>query len=340
MNRNCIKNRGCHTTAKRWAALYPDTLFGPMNFIYKKKRDMSAERSEKFYTYESYKENDTRVVLPEQIEGLPLTVIAAKAFLSCRTVERLELPDTLEQVEDWAFAHMKNLRELVFPPKEIEFGKKVFLGCDSLEKISLLGVKDQYEGIPFFLASMVKWMSETPVKLALAGDTQRQWEWLDTYDRALLDFLDKPDDVGFEPAFIGWFHVEDVDDQKQKYILERRKCKLRVALQRLRYPAGASQDTQRQLGAFLLGTGETQDDTRTCEPPKIPSLFLELCREESYGQDIRYFQIWHQIGGFALYSPQFLLEQLPEADPEVRGFLMKCSLSQEREDDFFEGMEL
>lgn len=303
---------------------------------------MSAERSKKFYIYKSYKENDICVVLPEQKDGLPLTVIAAKAFLSCRTVERLELPDTLDEVEDWAFAHMKNLREIEFPPKEIQFGKKVFLGCDSLERISLRGVKDQYEGIPFFLASMVKWMSEMPVELALAGDPQGQWEWLDTYDRALLEFLDKPDDMGFEPAFIGWFHVEDVDDQKQDYILERRKCKIRLALQRLRYPKGSSQNTQRQLGGFLLGTGENQEneDTRSCESPKIPSLFLELCREEDYGQDIRYFQIWHQIGGFALYSPQFLLEQLPEADPEVRGFLMQCSLSQERKDDFFEGMEL
>lgn len=301
---------------------------------------MSAEGSEKFYTYESYMENDTRVVLPEQINGMPLTVIAAKAFLSCRTVERLELPNTLDKVEDWGFAHMKNLRELVFPPKKIQFGKKVFLGCDSLEKISLRGVKDQYEGIPFFLASMVKWMSEMPVELALAGDPQGQWEWLDTYDKVLLDLLDKPDDIGFEPAFIGWFHVEDVDDQKQNYICERKKCKIRLALQRLRYPEGASQDTQGRLGEFLLGTGETQDGTKICEPPKIPSLFLELCREEGYGQDIRYFQIWHQIGGFAIYPPSSLIEQLPEADPEVRGFLMKCSLSQEQEDDFFEGMEL
>lgn len=301
---------------------------------------MSAEKSKKYYAYESYTGNDTHVILPAQKDGLPLTVIAAKAFLSCRTIERLELPDTLEQVEDWAFAHMKNLRELIFPPKEIQFGKKVFLGCDNLERISLRGMKDQYEGIPFFLASMVRWLDEMPVQLALAGDPQGQWEWLDTYDRALLDFLDKPDDVGFEPAFIGWFHVEDVDDQKQDYIVERRKCKIRLALQRLRYPEGASQNTQRQLGEFLLGAGENQDDTRNCEASRMPSLFLELCRVEGYGQDIRYFQIWQHIGGFALYSPQFLLEQLPEADPEVRGFLMNCSLSQERKDDFFEGMEL
>ena len=163
---------------------------------------MSAGKDRKYFRYEAYKGNETSVKLPEQIEGRPLAVIGAKAFLSCRTVERLELPDTLNQVEDWGLAHMKNLRELVLPSKEICFGKKVFLGCDKLEKIFLRGALDQYEGIPFFLASKVRWMEGMPVELALAGDKQGQWKWLVLYDRALLDFLDGPDDAGFETAFI------------------------------------------------------------------------------------------------------------------------------------------
>ena len=288
---------------------------------------MSVGKNGEYYRYESYQGNEIYVTLPDRKDGLPLTVIGAKAFLSCRTVERLELPDTLEQVEDWGFAHMKNLKELVFPPRDIRFGKKVFLGCDSLERVILRDAEGQYEGIPFFLASWVRWMEEMPVELALAGDAKGQWQWLEVYDRALVDFLGRPDDAGFEPAFIGWFYVEDVDDQRQKYILERRRCKIRLAFQRLCYPEGLSPDTRRQLGEFLLGT------------EKIASLFLGLCREE-YGQDVRYFRIWQQIGGFALYSPGFLLEHLPEADPEVRGFLMTCSLTQERTEDFFNKMEL
>lgn len=300
---------------------------------------MSAGKSVEYYRFKSYEGNDIYVTLPDQKEGLPLTVIGAKAFLNCRTVERLELPDTLEMVEDWGFAHMKNLKELVFPPRDIQFGKKVFLGCDSLQRIFLRDVEEQYEGISFFLASLVRWMEEMPVELALAGDPQGQWQWIGNYDRALLDFLGRPDDAGFEPAFIGWFYVEDVDDQKQKYILERRKCKIRLALQRLRYPEGLSQDTLRQLGEYLLGAEEDRDGGKSLESQKIPALFLELCREE-YGQDVQYFRIWQQIGGFDLYSPRFLLEQLPEADPEVRGFLMKCSLSQEQAENFFEKMDL
>lgn len=294
---------------------------------------MNVGKTGEYYRYESYKGNETYVALPDRKDGLPLTVIGAKAFLSCRTVERLELPDTLEQVEDWGFAHMKNLKVLIFPPKDICFGKKVFLGCDSLERVILRDAEGQYEGVPFFLASLFRWMEEMSADLALAGDVKGQWQWLEVYDRALADFLVRPDDAGFEPAFIGWFYVEDVDDQRQKYILERRKCKTRLAFQRLNYPEGLSEDTRSQLSEYLLG-GEG-----VLQPRKIPSLFLELCREE-YGKDVRYFQIWQQIGGFDLYSPGYLLEQLPEADPEVRGFLMKCSLSQEQTEDFFEKMEL
>ena len=269
---------------------------------------MSAEKDRQYFRYEAYKGNDISVKLPEQIEGCPLTVIGAKAFLSCRTVERLELPDTLEQVEDWGFAHMKNLRELVLPAKEIRFGKKVFLGCDSLERIFLRGALEQYEGIPFFLASKVRWMEGIPVELALAGDKQGQWKWLDLYDRALVDFLNKSDDTGFEPAFIGWFHVEDVDIQRQNYILERQKCKIRLVLGRLRYPESLSQDTRRQLREYLLGDGNDRAGgndgfgKKSLETREIPELFLELCKEE-FAQKVVCFRIWQQIGGFALYSP-------------------------------------
>ena len=51
----------------------------------------------------------------------------------------VELPHSLEAVEDWGFAHMKNLREIALPAKMLTFGKQVFLGCDRLERVRLFG---------------------------------------------------------------------------------------------------------------------------------------------------------------------------------------------------------
>jgi len=79
------------------------------------------------YRFEKYTGQETEVQLPDEMDGKPLGIIGCKAFLSCKTVEKLYLPKTLEAVEDWGFAHMKNLREIVMPARTVHFGKQVFL---------------------------------------------------------------------------------------------------------------------------------------------------------------------------------------------------------------------
>ena len=288
------------------------------------------------YRYEKYNKNDTHVILSPEMEGQPLTVIGTKAFLSCRQVEKLMLPETLEQVEDWAFAHMKGLQEISFPAKEILFGKKVFLGCDALQKVILTfggrPVQGQYEGIPYFLASVFR-LSMDGIhgelsNLCLAGDAEGQWQWLALYDEALGVYLMRSDDYDFEPAFIGWFDVEDVDDQRIGYITEQKKKKIALALKRLLYPERISAETKTKLGQYLV--------------EKVSAQVLELMKDtdSEYAKDVKYFQIWQRIGGFQRYSPKFLLEQLEDGDPEVRSFLLKCKLEEKTGEDFFESLEL
>lgn len=287
------------------------------------------------YRYEKCNENNTCIVLPCEMAGQPLTVIGAKAFLSCRQVEKLVLPDTLVQVEDWAFAHMKGLIEIVFPAKEILFGKKVFLGCDALRRVTLIRegelLQELYEGIPFFLASAFRLALAKDHRklydLRLAGDAEGQWRWLAYYDEALLAYLMQADDNGFEPAFIGWFDVEDVDDQRVGYMSEQIRKKIELAFQRMVYAEKMSERTEKLLKEYLT--------------KKAPEQVLELMRdtESDGGRQVRYLRVWRQIGGFELYSPKFLLEELENADPEVRSFLLECEL-EETVEDFFRSLEL
>lgn len=288
------------------------------------------------YRYEKCDKNSTYVIVPCEVDGEPLTTVGAKAFLSCRRVERLELPDTLEQVEDWAFAHMKGLKEMTFPAKEILFGKKVFLGCDGLRRIILTRggepLQEQYEGMPFFLASVFR-LSLDNIQgrlsdLSMAGDAEAQWQWLSCYDEAVSAYLRRPDDQDFEPAFIGWFDVEDVDDQKAGYMATRRREKIALVFQRMMYPERMALQTEELFGEYLVR--------------KTPEQVLEMMREngEGFGGCVKYFQIWRQLGGFECYSPKFLLEELRDADPEVRSYLLECELENAAGEDFFGGLEL
>lgn len=313
---------------------------------------MSQEN--KNYRYEKYIGREQEVILPAISDGKSLSIIGSKAFLSCKTVERLYLPETLEMVEDWGFAHMKNLREITMPVKKISFGRQVFLGCDRLQKIHLLEVADMqdhgtdtsnrtggvqvYKGIPIFLASMFRFFPEEQLEnLALAGEPEGQWKWLASYDAALLIYVKRPNDYGFEPAFIGWFDIEDVDEQKEKYMVEQRKNKIRLAFQRLRYNEGLQEEDAQYLKVFLLQ-----------ESDLIEELFLEqkgaskggITQEDTPGQDITDYKIWQQSGGLNRHRAETLLQKLSEEEPEIRGYLLNIQLETTEAEDFFEELEL
>ena len=258
----------------------------------------------------------------------PLKTIDAKAFLSCKTIEKLILPDTLENVEDWRFAHMKTLREITLPAKELVFGKKVFLGCDHLEKVFLVHSDTLYEGIPYFLASMFRFFSENSLgDLKIVGGEQGQWTWLAAYDEALQAYIKRPHDYDFEPAFIGWFDIEDVDDQKQHFVAQQRRNKIGLAFRRLIYDARLSEACRQQLGDFLL-----------LEHSLVEEMFLE--KEEELGTDIRDYRVWEQVGGLDRDCAGRFLEVISEDEPEIRGYLLKIQLNDVENNDFFDGLDL
>lgn len=285
--------------------------------------------------YEKYTGRESRVSLPADVEGESLAVIGSKAFLSCKTVEQLVLPAGIEAVEDWGFAHMKNLEEIVLPARQIRFGRQVFLGCESLNRVVLYSVKKskgnaeihilgELAGLDKLRASMFRFFpQESLEQLEDFTHEAGQRQWLAKYDAALEIFLRKPDDVGFEPAFIGWFDVEDVDDQKQGYILNRRKDKIGLVLQRLT----CGEEPEELLRDYLYGVVLKYSE-------HVKELLME---HPEYGRDIRYYKIWKQSGGLERSEAEYLLINLPWEEPEIRAYLMEQLTSQE---DFFSLLEL
>jgi len=296
------------------------------------------------YRFEKYTGQETEVQLPDEMDGKPLGIIGCKAFLSCKTVEKLYLPKTLEAVEDWGFAHMKNLQELILPAKKLVFGKQVFLGCECLRRVRLYteGVADvkrnashnaeSYEGMPYFFATMCRFFPEEKLlNPAFAGDLQGQWKWLADYDEALISFIRRPHDAGFVPAFIGWFDVEDVDDQKARYMMNQRKEKIRLAFQRLQYGRSLQKEHAKVLHGFLLRESEL-----------VEVLILERSEggKDALGQELSHYKIWQQSGGLDRQRAEMLLQRLPEEAPEIRGYLLNMQLENVEKVDFFGELEL
>lgn len=281
------------------------------------------------YRYDKYIGEASEFSVPEELLGFPVRIIGNKSFLSVKCIEQLTLPDTITTIEDWAFAHMKNLSRLILPANNISFGRKVFLGCDSLKEIRLSNYSNLPEGLSFLLASALRHFPRYCfAQLETLKQEQGQRDWLEQYDISLLTFIDLADEIGFEPAFIGWFDVEDVDDQKLKYIKEQKLTKLLLLFQRLHYDLYLEDTTREMLYKHLASRADFLADSLIAE-------------EITFEDPVHYFRIWESGESLSEEIIRKLIDQMQITDPELKSFLLgKSLLPTEQENTFFDAFDL
>lgn len=279
--------------------------------------------------------NTEKVML--EIKTVEDTEVKAKAFLSCKTVGKLVLEDSVTAIGDWAFAHMQNLHTFVLPGHEIAFGKKVFLDCEKLKEIQIRDDESGNPGTPFFMASAVRVLKKEELcRPELAGKSAFHREWMKEYDSALLHFIQEEDAEGFEPVFIGWFHVEDTDEQIPRYLKKRREDKVELIFQRLLYPEYLSGEDRTLLEKYLRE--HMPYGSRAKEHTVVFDMLCDPSTE--YGTDIAYMKILEKAGCLTKEAISLLMEQMEEAAAEITAFLLKKQAELTKENDYFSEFEL
>ena len=82
---------------------------------------------------------DTRIVVPEVYEGLPVTEISDFAFVEARSVKEIILPKGITTIGNSAFSGCSELESITVGAGLLTVGEKAFYGCSSLVEISLGG---------------------------------------------------------------------------------------------------------------------------------------------------------------------------------------------------------
>ena len=85
------------------------------------------------------------ITVPAAIGGVPVKRIASAellggrfgAFGSCEGITKLNLPDSITQIDDAAFIYCSKLAEINIPAGVMEIGSNCFDGCESLKKIDI-----------------------------------------------------------------------------------------------------------------------------------------------------------------------------------------------------------
>ena len=267
----------------------------------------------------------SEVCIPDTLEGIPVTTLGKKAFLSKKNLRRVTLPDTLEEVGDWVFAYCDNLTEVCIPGKEIRFGKAVFLECRELRRISLRENSSNPDYQPELLAAAVK---DFEAYYLLDIPAVGSKEWLDKWDSRLAAVLHASDREGYSRQVL--CGEEDYGSTDlTAYISGKRKKKVRLALLRLLYPQDLAKPFKEELVQYLLA------HTRGCDSEETWQVILK-----EYGNDRAYFSLFAELGCVNMENLDGILEDIGENLPEMKAFFLRYREEKLESRSFFDELEL
>lgn len=136
------------------------------NFHY----EIAGEPGSETVTIIEYVGDSTNVVVPSEIGGIPVTVIATNSFgekavstvslpdsittigygaFAASAIESIVIPSGVTRIERLTFDSCTNLETVVLPEGLTAIGKKAFLGCSALHDIYIPGSVETIDGTAF-----------------------------------------------------------------------------------------------------------------------------------------------------------------------------------------------
>ena len=262
------------------------------------------------------------VKVPEQLEGKPVIRVDRKAFLSKKTLREIELPSTVRGVGDWAFAYCTNLKQVTLPAGQVEIGKTLFLDCISLGNIESYGW-DQETG--HLLAAAVTLLDANYLlDTAEAGSR----EWLKKWDARLFAVMTEEDLEGYQKQIL--CGEEDYGSTDvNAYLRRRRMKKVKLAMLRLLYSRGLSEEHREYLETYLREHTKGSGGEET---------WLVLWQE--YPHDMVRTQLFLDLGCVNEENLEAILKDLGEEYPEMKARFLRYRDNNMGYQDFFEGLSL
>lgn len=218
--------------------------------------------------YDKYLGDEVCVTIENDVNN-PYTKIGDKAFLSCKNITEIRLPDTITEIGSWAFSHMKSLTKLYIPANDIALGKDVFLDCPKLREI-VIYPENNFGVYELFAAAQVKMNCRDLFlpKLAMRVDDVNDGkytntvgaiikqkyddDWLSLFDTELVKFIRMPDETGFKGVLIGWFNDEGEEEQLDKYKRGRQELKVELCFLRLINDCGLCEKSREAICDYLM----------------------------------------------------------------------------------------
>lgn len=112
------------------ASAYDGTKYGDYLY-YEKNSDNTA------VTITDCKETVTEVIIPSEIDGLPVTKIGYAVFKDCSKLTSVIIPDGVTEIERGAFWWCDSLTSVTIPDSVTKIGMWAFFNCSSLTSVTI-----------------------------------------------------------------------------------------------------------------------------------------------------------------------------------------------------------
>ena len=84
-----------------------------------------------------YNETETDIVIPDSVEGVPVTAIGRNAFMNCESITSVVIPDSVTSIGAYAFWECRNMKLDKLPASLAEIGKNAFYRCDQITEVTI-----------------------------------------------------------------------------------------------------------------------------------------------------------------------------------------------------------
>ncbi len=276
-------------------------------------------------TIADYRGMHTEVHVPERIEGIAVKALAKKTFLSRKNLKKVILPETLEEIGDWAFAYCTGLESVWIPKKRIKLGSRIFMECPKIKKVYAYEALDEVseQTASLLAASAALLDAEYLLDIWEAGTEP----WLEKWDARMKAVMEAEDDEGYTKMIL--CGEEDFGCSLEEFVKNKRKGKVRLAMLRLLNPIGLSSKNKELWEAYLLA------HTKGCASEET----WEVLRKE-HGYEEEYFKLFAEIGGMGKDNFDALLLDMEGDYAEMKAFFISYKEKYMGGEDFFDALSL
>ena len=314
---------------------------------------MAYDKRQGDFTYRIAGENVTitgydgradELKIPAFIAEKAVNKIGKKAFLSRKSLLKVILPETIEIMEEWAFAYCSSLQSVLLPKKKMEFGKGVFFHCDSLQEIR--AVKNEENAVesggniwaiqeadventqkhlhPWKLLGVVPVLMDA--EYLLTPWEAEEAHWIEKWDARMLNILNSEDGEGYSKVVL--CGEEDLSASFEEFVEKKRQMKAQLAFIRLMNPYCLKEEIEQQLLDYV------RTHTKNCESEAA----WEVVKQ--HGDEKAYFEIFTETRCLSDENFDAVLEDLGQYHAEMKAYFMRYKEEKMKKEDFFDSLSL